>query len=289
VTQSLLAFLSNLPESQLEELALLEHGPRAKVPQLENSGKTQVDADDILNMVLKKHMKGLKRLVMRNDADEGWTIDLATVRLIARDGQNLRELGVQCYSNEFHALTRTLPFLTNLYALQVIFVLDVPQPSMAMNSNHAQPMGANYPASLTPLIANTILEELRHNITDIMSQCGTADFALEYIGLAAVNGNAPSNVGLGPPAVVLSRVGRIWEFWSDDDEKAEEKGEGELDGVDINGEKGSGSEEEARITDGKAKGEAQKQLVVWTEDNLRMSDVQGQVKMWSKELWAGRL
>lgn len=289
VTQSLLTFLSNLPEGQLHELAFLEHGPRAKVPQLEGSGKTQVDADDIFNMALKKHMKHLKRLVMRNDADEGWTIDLSTVRLIARDGQNLKELGVQCYSNVFHALTRTLPFLTSLYALQVVFILDVPPPSMAMNSNHTQPMGANYPASLTPLIANTILEELRHNIIDIMSQCGTADFALEYIGLAAVNGNAPSNVGLGPPAVVLSRVGRIWEVWSDDDDEAEDKGEGELEGGDVNGEKGNGSEEEAGTTDGKAKGEAQKQLVVWTEDNLRMSDVQNHVKMWSKELWAGRL
>ena len=54
-----------------------------------------------------------------------------------------------------------------------------------------------------------------------MSHCGTVGFELEYIGLAAVNANAPSNVGLGPPAVVLSRVGRVWETWSDEDEDAD--------------------------------------------------------------------
>ena len=293
VTQSLLTFLSNLPLGQLEELALLENGPRAKVPQLEGSGKSQVDADDIFNMVLKKHMKGLRRLVMRNDADEGWTIDPATVRLVARDGQQLRELGVQCYSNVFHALVRNLPLLKKLYALQVVFIVDVPQPSMAMNSNHSQPMGANYPASLTPLITNTILEELRHNIIDIMSQCGTADFELEYIGLAAVNGNAPSNVGLGPPAVVLSRVGRVWETWSDedDDEDAAEKSEGAGDGRATNGEGGSRSRsgEIGGTRNGPLKKGAPRQLVVWTEDNMRMAELHGQVKMWSKELWAGRL
>ena len=291
VTQSLLTFLSNLPVSQLEEVALLENGPRAKVPQLEGSGKSQVDADDIFNMVLKKHIKGLKRLVMRNDADEGWTIDLATVRLLARDGQQLRELGVQCYSNVFHALTRSLPLLKKLYALQVIFVVDVPQPSMAMNSNHSQPMGANYPASLTPLITNTILEELRHNIIDIMSQCGTTDFELEYIGLAAVNGNAPSNVGLGPPAVVLSRVGRVWETWSDDDEDAEDKSDGDAEGPNVKGEGASKSRSEdvGGATNAEVKKDGPRQLVVWTEDNLRMAELHGQVKMWSKELWAGRL
>jgi hypothetical protein len=290
VTQSLLNFLSNLPVGQLEELALLENGPRAKVPQLENAGKSQVDADDISNMVLKKHMKGLKRLVMRNDNDDRWTIDPATVRLLARDGQKLKELGVQCYSNVFHTLARTLPSFKRLYALQVIFIVDVPQPSIAMNSNHAQPTGANYPASLTPLITNTILEELRHSIIDSMSHCGTVDFELEYIGLAAVNANAPSNIGLGPPAVVLSRVGRVWETWSDEDEDAEVKSDGEGGRMDINGEGGSASrcEDVGEAAKQEAKKE-ERQLVVWTEDSLRMADLPSNIKMWSKELWAGRL
>ena len=301
VTQSLLNFLKALPLGQLEEVTLLENGPRAKVPQLEGSGKSQVDADDILNKVLKKHMKGLTRLVMRNDADEGWTIGLATVRLLARDGQKLRELGVQCYSDVFHALTRSLPMLKKLYALQVVFLVDVPQPTMAMNSNHTQPMGASYPPSLTPLITNTIVEELRYNIVDIMSQCGTADFELEYIGLAAVNGNAPSNIGLGPPAVMLSRVVRMWESWSDEDEDEDEDEEvddkiGEKDErVDMNGKEGgpsrseSGSGEVGGTMNEEGKKEVQRQLVVWTEENLKMADLHGQVKMWSKELWSGRL
>jgi hypothetical protein len=291
VTRSLLNFLSNLPVGQLEELALLENGPRAKVPQLENAGKSQVDADDISNKVLKKHMKGLKRLVMRNDSDDRWTIDPATVRLLARDGQKLKELGVQCYSNCFHTLARTLPSLKRLYALQVIFIVDAPQPSIAMNSNHAQPTGANYPASLTPLITNTILEELRHSIIDSMSHCGTVDFELEYIGLAAVNANAPSNVGLGPPAVVLSRVGRVWETWSDEDEDAEAKSDGEGERMDINGEGGSASRsaDVGEAAKQEAKREEPRQLVVWTEDSLRMADLPTNIKMWSKELWAGRL
>ena len=227
---------------------------------------------------------------MRNDSDDRWTIDPAMVRLLARDGQKLKELGVQCYSNVFHTLARTLPSLKRLYALQVIFIVDAPQPSMAMNSNHAPPTGANYPASLTPLITNTILEELRHTIIDSMSHCGTVDFELEYIGLAAVNANAPSNVGLGPPAVVLSRVGRVWENWSDEDEDAETKSDGEGRRMDINGEGGSASRSED--VGEAAKQEAKKeerQLVVWTEDSLRMAELPSNIKMWSKELWAGRL
>jgi hypothetical protein len=297
VTRPLLNFLNNLPVGQLEELALLENGPRAKVPQLENAGKSQVDADDISSKVLRKHMKGLKRLVMRNDNDDRWTIDVATVRLLARDGQKLKELGVQCYSNSFHTLARALPSLKRLYALQVIFIVDTPQPSIAMNSNHAQPTGANYPASLTPLITNTILEELRQSIIDSMSHCATVDFELEYIGLAAVNANAPSNVGLGPPAVVLSRVCRVWEAWSDEDEDedadadADAKSGGEGERMDINGEGGSASRSEdvREAAKQEAKKEEQRQLTVWTEDSLRMAELPTNIKMWSKELWAGRL
>jgi len=243
-------------------------------------------------MVLKKHMKGLKRLVMRNDDDDKWVIDSGAVRLMARDGQNLEELGVQCYSNVFHTLARSLPALQKLYALQVVFIVDTPPQSVPMNSSHAQPIGPNYPGALPAVINNTVLEELRHSIIDNLSHCNTVDFELTYIGLAAVNGNAQSGVGLGPPAVVLSRVGRDWETPSDGEEEVESGAE--LEG-DMKGSAESDNRDKGQEGEGSAgrkaeeKKEEKRDLVVWTEDNLKMTEVQGVVKMWGKELWAGRL
>ena len=65
--------------------------------------------------------------------------------------------------------------------------------------------------------------------------------------------------------------------------------------MDVNGKEGgpsrseSGSGEVGGTMKEEGKKEVQRQLVVWTEENLKMADLHGQVKMWSKELWSGRL
>lgn len=98
VTPALLTFVESLAAGQLEDLFLLERYLRRKgrVPQLQDCDKTTIDIDAIRKQILKKHMKGLKRLVIRNDDSESWAVNNSTIRLIARDGVKLRELAVQC-------------------------------------------------------------------------------------------------------------------------------------------------------------------------------------------------
>ena len=98
VTPALLTFIESLAAGQLEDLFLLERYLRRKgrVPQLQDCDKTTVDTDAIRKQILKRHMKGFKRLMIRNDDSELWVMNNTTIRLIAREGVNLRELAVQC-------------------------------------------------------------------------------------------------------------------------------------------------------------------------------------------------
>ncbi len=106
VTPALLTFIESLGAGQLEDLFLLERYLRKKgrVPQLQDCDKTTIDIDAIRKQILKKHMKGFKRLVIRNDDSESWAMNNLTMRLIAREGVKLRELGVQCDTLTFVSL-----------------------------------------------------------------------------------------------------------------------------------------------------------------------------------------
>lgn len=103
VTPALLTFVESLEAGQLEDLFLLERYLRKKgrVPQLQDCDKTTVEIDAIRKQILKKHMRGFKRLMIRNDDTESWAVNDITMRLIAREGVKLQELGVQCDTNSF--------------------------------------------------------------------------------------------------------------------------------------------------------------------------------------------
>jgi hypothetical protein len=103
VTPALLTFIESLEAGQLDELFLLERYLRKKgrVPQLQDCDKTTVEMDAIRKQVLKKHMKGFRRLMIRNDDSESWAMNNAIVRLVARQGFKLRELAVQCDTGIF--------------------------------------------------------------------------------------------------------------------------------------------------------------------------------------------
>jgi hypothetical protein len=98
VTAALLTFIESLEAGQLEDLFLLERYLRRKgrVPQLQDCDKTTVEIDAIRKQILKKHMKGFRRLMIRNDDSESWAMNNTTMRLIAREGVKLHELAVQC-------------------------------------------------------------------------------------------------------------------------------------------------------------------------------------------------
>lgn len=107
VTPALLTFIESLKAGQLEDLFLLERYLRKKgrVPQLQDCDKTTVEIDAIRKQILKKHMKGFKRLMIRNDDTETWAINNITMRLIAREGVKLRELAVQCDTVSFVSIS----------------------------------------------------------------------------------------------------------------------------------------------------------------------------------------
>jgi hypothetical protein len=140
VTPSFLVFLGGL-ESELEELFMLERPSRTKVEPF--APKTLVGIEDIRKQALKKHMKTLKRLVIRNDEDATWALNKETVRLLTKEGQNLRELVIALAPPTFvsptpfnpspfsvqqpnipsqHFLMQTLSPLVSLRALQIISV-----------------------------------------------------------------------------------------------------------------------------------------------------------------------
>jgi hypothetical protein len=99
VTPALLTFVDSLEAGQLDDLFLLERYLRKKgrVPQLQDCDQTGIEKiDAIRKQILKKHMKGFKRLMIRNDDADTWAVNNSTVKLIAREGVKLRELAVMC-------------------------------------------------------------------------------------------------------------------------------------------------------------------------------------------------
>ena len=268
VTPSLLAFLGNLPEAQLKVLYMLEHVPKPRVPQLHGCAKTTVTIDEIAKTVLKHHMKSLRRLVIRNDCDDGWAMDTPTIRLIAREGQKLEELGLQCFSEQFHKLAQALPQLPKLYALHVVYITDVLQSANTITGTVTASTLAHGPHHYsnhqqTQLEVNKhVLEEIRASVVDSLSHVPKSE--LTYLGLSVVNGQITSaNNGMGPVHLYVSRIYREYEV-------VKEIGEDETGGEE-------GQEEKA------------KELAIYTEDNLLMSDVAGKVRMWEKERWAGKI
>ena len=266
VTPSLLAFLGNLPPAQLKVLYMLEHAPKPRVPQLHGCAKTTVTIDEIAKTVLKPHMQSLRRLVIRNDSDDQWAMDSATIRLIAKEGQKLEELGLQCFSEQFHKLARALPQLPKLYALHVVYITDVLQSANTITGTVSVSTLAHGPHHYSnhqqtqQEVNKHILEEVRASVIDSLSHAPKSE--LTYLGLSAVNGQPHSaNNGMGPVHLYVSRIFREWEV-------VKEIGEAE-----------AGGEETKK----------EKELAIYTEDNLLMSDVAGKVRIWEKERWAGKI
>lgn len=107
---------------------------------------------------------------------------------------------------------------------------------------------------------------------------------MEWIGFSwlAAGGRHQSHLdGEGNPYVFLTRVVREVEVESGD-EGEDGAGEGKVLG---GGEVDGGGEENAAMEMKKKK---DLPIVLWADNDLNISEVQG-VKMWDKEIWAGRL
>ncbi|EFQ98522.1 hypothetical protein MGYG_01549 [Nannizzia gypsea CBS 118893] len=117
VTNHLLSFLNALP--RLEELFMLERSARSRVES--STPKSTVTVEEMRDLVLTKHMGTLKRLMIRNDNDLSWSLDPASVLLIAKNGHKLIELVAHFGSRSFHILMRHLSTMKSLRVLHILF------------------------------------------------------------------------------------------------------------------------------------------------------------------------
>lgn len=88
VTTEFLEFVGGL--RKVTELFLFEPNRRAKIESL--APETAVKIEDIRRRIIDKHIKHLRRLLIRNNEDNSWNLDHATVATLTTGGGNLIEL-----------------------------------------------------------------------------------------------------------------------------------------------------------------------------------------------------
>lgn len=119
VTASFFSFANGL--GQITELFMFECGG---IKRAESSApKTTAKIGDIRKQILNKHIRSLRRLVIRNDEDSNWALNSQASRLVARYGSNLIELAVglddSSYVSALQISThwhRANPIIAPLYA-----------------------------------------------------------------------------------------------------------------------------------------------------------------------------
>lgn len=109
VTQTFLSFVNGL--DKVTELFLIERSGQSAVQPF--APKTTVKIEDIRQQILKKHMKNLRRLVIRNDEDSSWALNSKSVRCLTKSGSNLIELSVGLKSSGFVSICSYTSFISN--------------------------------------------------------------------------------------------------------------------------------------------------------------------------------
>lgn len=97
VTPSFLSFVNGL--DRVTELFMIEGSSRAKMESF--APRTTVKIEDIKHMILNKHIKHLRRLIIRNDDTPIWALNSQTARYIAAHGPSLVELAVGLNSSSY--------------------------------------------------------------------------------------------------------------------------------------------------------------------------------------------
>ncbi|KAK8868910.1 hypothetical protein PGQ11_007488 [Apiospora arundinis] len=116
VSLPFLHFVSQL--EQVHELFMLERSSKYKPESF--APKTKISLEQIRKFALKRHMHTIKRLMIRNDAEETWDADEKTTQLICRKGKMLEELAVIMGIKSVHTFLQYVSGLTNLRALHII-------------------------------------------------------------------------------------------------------------------------------------------------------------------------
>ncbi|KAI9932154.1 hypothetical protein MW887_009663 [Aspergillus wentii] len=117
VTPSFLSFVNSL--DKVTELFMLERRGITKPEPF--ASKTPVKIDDIRKQVFEKHLKHLQRLMIRNDDDANWALDVQAIRMLTSLGSNLIEMAIGLNMSSFHYFLQQLGGLRSLKALQVFY------------------------------------------------------------------------------------------------------------------------------------------------------------------------
>ncbi|KAI9674219.1 MAG: hypothetical protein M1817_002037 [Caeruleum heppii] len=115
VTLKFLSFARSL--KQLSELFLLERSSKSGES---HAGRMSVKIKDIRRLVLRKHMKTLKRVLIKNEYNYDWDVDVKTMNVLVKQGVELTELAISMSLRSFHLMLQFMPGLVNLRALHIV-------------------------------------------------------------------------------------------------------------------------------------------------------------------------
>ncbi|KAL8804224.1 MAG: hypothetical protein Q9182_002678 [Xanthomendoza sp. 2 TL-2023] len=101
---------------------LFMHERSKKIDTDPASAQTKVTITEIRQQGLRKHMKTLERLMIKNETDSSWDLDAITIMLLSNKGSSLIELAVSLGAKQFHHLMQNLSALKNLQALQLLAI-----------------------------------------------------------------------------------------------------------------------------------------------------------------------
>ncbi|PTB45780.1 hypothetical protein M441DRAFT_65420 [Trichoderma asperellum CBS 433.97] len=117
VTDTFLGFASELEE--IHELFLLERDVKSKPESFAPRGSTVID--QIRRLVLKKHIRKLKRLMIRDESSgPNWDCNEKTMVLICTQGRNLKELALSMNIHALHVFMQHVSGLVNLCAINIV-------------------------------------------------------------------------------------------------------------------------------------------------------------------------
>ncbi|KAM0484462.1 hypothetical protein ACHAPX_001887 [Trichoderma viride] len=117
VSEAFLTFASQLEE--IHELFLLERDVKSKPESFAPRGSTIMD--QIRRLVLKKHIRKLRRLMIRDESTgPNWDCNEKTMVLICTQGRNLKELALSMNIHALHVFMQYVSGLVNLLAINII-------------------------------------------------------------------------------------------------------------------------------------------------------------------------
>ncbi|KAI0378035.1 hypothetical protein F5Y04DRAFT_166070 [Hypomontagnella monticulosa] len=114
-----LQFLQLVSElDSVTEVFMLQRSQKYKPESFAANPGTTIE--QIRKFVLKKHLPSLKRLMIKNQADNAWDVDEKTMQLICKKGRVLEELAVIMGMRAIHTFIQYIGGLANLRALQLV-------------------------------------------------------------------------------------------------------------------------------------------------------------------------